>query len=1123
MKPIWSRVMLLCVVSLCVACADVNPRSTLADASTLEVFARGQASLPCSDASCSFNRGLDDQHFQHLYTTSQWRELALEVLRVGVGDNATWFFLGRAADGLGFPDAAQRYYEMSLQARASFNEEEIRQLGLPQVVEARLRAGPRPSASSSASSGRTGSSPAPSSGANVSAQAPPPAPRPTKPLSTEPVLRIETGIHTGSISQIGVDAANRYLVTGSQDKTIRVWDLATGKLLQILRPPIGEDNEGRISALAISPDGNTIAGGGSTGFQWDGTASIYLFERANGRLARRITIPAIRGNVARFAYSRDGQFLAILFGLKDGIRIYRTSDWTQVAEDKDYGDSCIGLDFDRTGRLVTVSMDGFVRLYDANFRLLIKQQPPGGPKPVSPRFSPDSTKIAVGFQRSTNVNVLSGQDLSFLFAPDTTGAWTGEIPSFSNLAWSLDGRTLYAGGAARVGDVFFIRKWDDGGRGRPSDLKAAEGNSIGHMRPLNDGGLVYAAVSIFGILDAQGRRVLYQDQAIADHDENLAGFLVSHDGMRVQFAYEFGGKSPARFSVPDRLLEHNPSASSALVAPITEASGFSLTDWKKSESPKFNGRSWSTKTGKGEIFTSLAIAPDQERHILGSGWYLRCFDRTGKILWQKSPPSAVMAVNIAGNGQVVVAALSNGTIRWYRMSDGQELLAFFPHADKKRWVLWTPSGYYDASAGAEQLVGWRVNRGVDQTGDFFPVGQFRNTYYRPDIVAKVLETLDEGGAVRAANADSGRKEASIMVAGQFPPVVMILSPAEGTEVSAAEVTVKVSVRSSSPVTGLKALVDGRPMATERGVKVEAGAGSGSADGTTRELRVTIPPHDVEVAIIAENQYAASTPATVQLKWKGAAPKDEVVIKPKLYVLAVGVSQYQMADLRLGFAAKDAQDFAAVLKKQEGGLYREVATKVLTDAKATRDDIMDGLDWLQRQTTSRDVAIMFLAGHGVNDSSGIYYYLPVNADPEKLKRTGVVFSDIKNTISSLAGKTVAFIDTCHSGNVMGTRRGSTDITGVVNELASAESGVVVFASSTGKQYSMEDAAWGNGAFTKALVEGLGGKADLIGKGKITVTLLEAYIAERVKELTKGKQTPTTTKPQTIQDFPVALKR
>jgi len=52
-----------------------------------------------------------------------------------------------------------------------------------------------------------------------------------------------------------------------------------------------------------------------------------------------------------------------------------------------------------------------------------------------------------------------------------------------------------------------------------------------------------------------------------------------------------------------------------------------------------------------------------------------------------------------------------------------------------------------------------------------------------------------------------------------------------------------------------------------------------------------------------------------------------------------------------------------------------------------------------------------------------------------------------------------------------RRGNLDISSVINELASAENGAVVFSSATGRQYALESLEWGNGAFTKGLVEGL----------------------------------------------------
>ena len=953
-------------------------------------------------------------------------------------------------------------------------------------------------------------------------------------LQQQPILRIEAGFHTAAIRRIGIDSQDRFLVTGSSDKTVRVWELPTGRLLQTVRPPISDGNEGRIDSVAISPDGNTIACGGWTK-AGETQHNIYLFDRSTGRMLGRLA--GLPNTVFHLVYSRDGRYLAAALGGKNGVRVYRTgSQYTLLGEDRDYADYSYGADFDVAGRLVTVCDDGFVRLYDKpvaatrSLNPIVRVQTRGGKQPYSVSFSPDGRRIAVGFADSTKVDVLSGADLTHLYSPDVAGV---ERPGLSSVAWSHDASVLYAGGRHARGSVTLIRKWSNQGRGAYTDIPAAS-SSILHIVHTKAGGVAFGAADpAFGVIGPDGKKNTEVGPAIADYRDLLHGFLVSGDGTSVQFGYEQFGRSPARFSVTERVLSINPprqasdaSPVSNLAAPVTEAAGLRVTGWEGTMQPKLNGASLPLVTS--ERSRSLAISPDRKSLLLGTSAYLRCFDRQGSELWKVATPGETWSVNMSQDGKLAVAALGDGTIRWYRSSTGQELLAFFPHKDKRRWVIWSPSGYYDASPGAETLIGWQVNRGKDHAADFFPASRFRTTAYRPDVVSGMLGAADEGQALKLANEQSGRLRQSINVSESLPPVVRIIAPADGAETSSTRLMVRFNVRSvtEEPVTSIKVLVDGRPAAGERGLKIVTRKSENLPikEAEERTIEVLIPERDCEISLIAENRYAASESATIGLKWRGKAVTDEFTIKPKLYVLSVGVSKYQSKEIpALGLAAKDAGDFAAAVQNQKGGLYRDVVVRVLADEQASRDGVLDGLDWIRKETTSKDVAMVFLAGHGVNDSNGVYYFLPFNTDVNSLLRTGVPFSDIKNVVASIAGKALFFVDTCHSGNVMGTRRSLLDITGVVNELASAENGAVVFAASTGRQFSLEKSEWGNGAFTKALVEGINGRADYTGAGKITINMLDLYLSERVKELTGGQQTPTTTKPHTVPDFPVAVKR
>ncbi len=182
----------------------------------------------------------------------------------------------------------------------------------------------------------------------------------------------------------------------------------------------------------------------------------------------------------------------------------------------------------------------------------------------------------------------------------------------------------------------------------------------------------------------------------------------------------------------------------------------------------------------------------------------------------------------------------------------------------KRWVVWTHSGYYDAAPGAEELVGWHVNRNGRLAADFFPVSRFRSIYYRPDVVAKTLEMGDEKKALAAADRGSGRATQDIALKKVLPPVVSVIHPADGAEVREREIDVRFTVRSPSgdPVTGIRVLVDGRPVQRIRGVAAEG--------EETRDVTIAIPEKDSEISVLASNKNAVSEPSTVRVRWSGPA-------------------------------------------------------------------------------------------------------------------------------------------------------------------------------------------------------------------------------------------------------------
>jgi len=81
-----------------------------------------------------------------------------------------------------------------------------------------------------------------------------------------PILQLDTGGHMAIIKGLAFTPDGRQLVSASDDKTIRVWDLAGGKTVRTIRGESAPGDAGKVYAMALSPDGKWLAVGGDGAF-----------------------------------------------------------------------------------------------------------------------------------------------------------------------------------------------------------------------------------------------------------------------------------------------------------------------------------------------------------------------------------------------------------------------------------------------------------------------------------------------------------------------------------------------------------------------------------------------------------------------------------------------------------------------------------------------------------------------------------------------------------------------------------------------------------------------------------------------------------------------------------------
>lgn len=270
--------------------------------------------------------------------------------------------------------------------------------------------------------------------------------------------------------------------------------------------------------------------------------------------------------------------------------------------------------------------------------------------------------------------------------------------------------------------------------------------------------------------------------------------------------------------------------------------------------------------------------------------------------------------------------------------------------------------------------------------------------------------------------------------------------------------------------------------------------------------------------------------------------------PDLYILSLGVSEYNDSRYNLSYASKDAKDLVETF--ENSNYFENVYSKTLTNQAVILENLIELKEFLQ-DADINDQVMVFVAGHGVLDANFDYYFASYDIDFQNPSERGISYELLERLLEGIKPlKKLLFIDTCHSGEVdkdelqatnneedsdknivfrsigvavenKENQLGLVNTSELVNSLFTdlrKGTGATVISSAGGIELAMEGDDWQNGLFTYCLINGLTNKsADLNEDDVITKSELQVYIQLQVRKISGGRQTPTSRIENNSLDF------